>query len=291
MSLSLVLALLLRIFVNPLANVFQKKMTDGGFDPLILSFSTYLFLSLAGIPYALFVDWTRLTPSFWCYAAIVGLLGALGNGFLVLAMKYGELSVLGPINAYKSVVGILVGAMLLAEIPNLAACLGVMLIIGGSYYVLDGTGERFSWRLLRRADVKYRLLAMIFGAVEAVFIKKVIQLSTPELSLLTWCWFGAIFSLPFLFRKSRATSVRIPRSLYRWLPGVVFCVGAMQLSTNYAFDRMPVGYALALFQLSAIVSVFFGYHFFRERNIVQKFCGSLIMVSGSVLIILFRGRT
>lgn len=61
----------------------------------------------------------------------------------------------------------------------------------------------------------------------------------------------------------------------------------MQYSTNYVFLKMNVSYALALFQLSAIVSVFLGYKIFSEKNIAKKLFGSVIMVIGAVLIILF----
>lgn len=63
-------------------------------------------------------------------------------------------------------------------------------------------------------------------------------------------------------------------------------VGA-QLSTNYVFENMHVGYALALFQLSTLLSVALGYKMFNERNVLKKAIGSLIMIVGSVMIILW----
>jgi drug/metabolite transporter (DMT)-like permease len=51
---------------------------------------------------------------------------------------------------------------------------------------------------------------------------------------------------------------------------------------------MPVGYALSLFQLSTIVSVFFGHRFFNEQDIRKKLIGSAIMIAGSVIIILLK---
>jgi drug/metabolite transporter (DMT)-like permease len=62
----------------------------------------------------------------------------------------------------------------------------------------------------------------------------------------------------------------------------------MQLTTNYVLDHMPVGYALALFQLSTIVSVLLGYRIFKEGEIAKKLLGSAIMLVGSVLIILLK---
>ena len=60
----------------------------------------------------------------------------------------------------------------------------------------------------------------------------------------------------------------------------------MQLTTNYAFAHMPVGYALSHFQLSTQVNVLLGYRIFREKDIRKKFIGTTIMIAGSVMIIL-----
>ena len=59
----------------------------------------------------------------------------------------------------------------------------------------------------------------------------------------------------------------------------------MQFSTNVVFARMNVGYALALFQLSGVASVVFGFVFFREQNILRKLFGSLIMSLGAAFIV------
>jgi drug/metabolite transporter (DMT)-like permease len=51
---------------------------------------------------------------------------------------------------------------------------------------------------------------------------------------------------------------------------------------------MAVGYALSLFQLSTLVSVLFGYRFFKELDIRKKLIGSTIMIIGSIVIILLK---
>ena len=59
----------------------------------------------------------------------------------------------------------------------------------------------------------------------------------------------------------------------------------MQLATLIAFRAMPVGYALALFQLSAVVSVLLGARYFAEQSIVRRLAGSAVMVAGAALIV------
>ena len=63
----------------------------------------------------------------------------------------------------------------------------------------------------------------------------------------------------------------------------------MQLSTNYVFARMNVGLALALFQLSTIVNLFIGYKVFKEKDILKKFVGIVIMLIGSAFILILNG--
>ncbi len=285
------IAVIFRIFSIPLGNVFQKQLTLRGNHPLMVNFLTYLLLGIASIAIIPIMCRTELLPGFWLFSVLGGICGALGNGFMVKALEKGDLSVLGPINSYKSVIGMLVGIFLLGEIPSFFGICGITLIVFGSYFVLDTTEERFTWALFRRKEIQYRIWAMVLTAIEAVFVKKVILASSPVISFACWCWFGCLFSFFFLFIfgvkwSQEVKSITIP-DLKKYL-GLVACMGIMQLSTNFVFDHMPVSYGLALFQLSSIVSVWLGYKFFRETSILKKILGSAIMIAGSVVIIFFK---
>ncbi len=284
-----IFAVLIRIVVNPLSNVFQKRICSEGQSPSFANFLTYLLLSILVAPFAMNIPWSTFPPSFWGNALLIGIFGALGNGFLVHAVKLGELSILGPINAYKSVVGMGFAVFLLREFPDLRGLLGVLFILLGSYFVLDATTERFTWKLLRRAEFQYRIAAMVFAAVEAVFIKKVILVSDPNVAFVVWCLGGAAFSFLSLLISGKTAWIPEFRFAGRHVGfylALVFCVGSMQVATNYAFDKIPVGYALALFQLSSILSVVYGFLFFNETSIRRKLLGTAMMVLGSVLIVL-----
>ncbi|MGZ3861407.1 MAG: EamA family transporter [Flavisolibacter sp.] len=287
------IAVLFRILSNPVANVFQKDLTVRGHHPLVVNFLSYLGLGVLCIFIGFRVSWNQLPPDFWRYAIGGGIVGSVGNAFLVKALQKGDLSVLGPINAYKSVVGIIVGMFLLGEQPNLWGLLGTLLIIGGSYFVLDTTPERFSWALLRRKEIQYRIWAMALTAVEAVFTKKVILASDVPTALFSWCWIGAVFS--YLFLQINKVSL-LPNLRFFTTSDLgkyfflVLCIGAMQLTTLFVFDHLPVGFALALFQLSTIVSVLLGHRIFREQDIRKKLLGAAIMMVGSIVIILWNGK-
>lgn len=238
---------------------------------------------------AWFVPWRSLPIPFWTYSLLAGVAGALGNGFLVKALQRGDLSVLGPINAYKSVISMIIGLFLLHEIPDGWGLLGVALIISGSYYVLDSPGQPLSWAIFQKAEIKYRIWAMILTAIEAVLTKKIILASSPQIAFISWCWFGALFSfLLLLFNDIRVGSAIKKLSTHdiRTFLFLLICIGTMQFTTNWAFGHMPVAYALSLFQLSTIMSVLLGHKIFQEKDIRRKLIGSFIMLIGSVAIIL-----
>ena len=285
-----ILALVVRILSNPYSNVVQKKLSLRGFKPLWISFFSYFLLSIFVIFPAIFVDWSVFEPVFWKYVLISGLIGALGNWFLTEAIKYGELSVLGPINSYKSVVSIAFAFFILHEIPSLAGLFGIFLIVLGSYFVFDSVSGGFSFRIFLRKDIRYRIFALILTALEAVFIKKIIVMSDVLVSFILWCVSSAVFSFVLmLFTKNKIkeefylSTKRYP--LYFLL--LSFSMFLMQFSTNIVFEHINVSYALALFQLSSLVSVVLGWKYFKEKNILKKLLGALIMVFGAAVVILF----
>lgn len=282
--LSTAIAVFLRIFSNPVANMYEKKVSSEG-SSLYTSFYSYLIMGLCCVPFAFQYDWAAMPTAFWKYAIIAGALCATGRACMIKALQLGELSVLGPINSYKSVVGLIIGIFLLSEIPSLYGLLGMALIIWGSWYVFDTQEEGFSWKLLKRKDILLRFTALILTGIEAVILKKVIMLSSVTMSYMMWAWTGAFFTfvLILLTRKEFTPMKRPQIPMY-----LIICIGlaVMQLSTNYVFQHMKVGYALALFQLSTIVNLIFGIKFFHEGDFVKKLIGTIIMMIGSVVIIL-----
>ena len=282
------IAVLLRIVSNPVANVFQKRLTQGRHDPLAVNFVSYFLLSLFCIALSWRVDWASLPPEFWFYAVVAGVFGAVGNGFLVKALAKGELSILGPVNSYKSVVGMVVGIFLLGEVPSLMGLLGVAVIIFGSYFVFETMDEGFTWSLLKNQEIRYRIYAMVLTAIEAVFIKKVIIHSDTLVSFMAWCWFGALFAFVQLLLSKADIQSECRKATWADAAAclaLVACIGTMQFTTNFVFSRIDVGYGLALFQLSTIVSVLLGYRLYHEQGIAKKLVGSAIMIAGSVMVI------
>lgn len=307
-------AVVFRIVSNSLGSVFQKRLAARGRRPFFVNATTFFLLTLACVGPALSFDSTGFGPIFWRDVVVSGVLCAVGNACLVAALGRGELSILGPINAWKAVVGLIFAFFLLGEAPTFPALFGVFLIGVGSYFVLDASPERFSFRLLfQNSAIRLRVAALILTALEAIFIKKIVLAAGPTTAFFLWSATGAVFSTLSLgvaaflsaisprFASSTQSVQSIQSAQAPQLPqtsrfslrdalelvATALCVGGMQLSTNFVFERLDVGLALALFQLSALLNVLLGWRLFRERGVVKKLFGATITVLGASCVVLF----
>ncbi len=277
--------LIIRIVSNPVANVFQKKISND-ISCVVINFYSYLILSILCLPFcSKYLSYEMITSYFILLTLLAGFLCALGTVCVIKAINIGELSVIGPINSYKSVVGLISAFIFLKEIPSVWALFGIFLIIYGSKYVFDCETEGFSFKLLKRKDVQLRFLGLILTGIEAAILKNIILISSVEACFIFWCFMGLLWSFIFSLITKKDFSVKSKNVILN-LFIIAVCLGLMQYSTNFVFERMNVGYALALFQLSSLLTVFFGYKFFKEKSFKRKLLGSLIMIIGSVFIIL-----
>lgn len=278
-------AVLTRIFSNSIANLFQKQASESNSSVKINTYS-YLIMSLMCIIPALFVDWTVYNTEFWLNVFMAGVLCTTGTLALIEALKIGELSVLAPINSYKSVVGLISAFILLRELPTVKEFVCVIFIIIGSYFVLAEDGQKFSISLFLRKDVRLRFFALICSGVEASFLKKIILLSNFKISLILWCFCGLICSLIIMIIKKEKEPVKLPIKTVKQCFVIGSMLILMQLTTNYVFSKMDVGVALSLFQLSSLVSLFFGYKVYHEKNMRKKITGTVIMILSAVGILM-----
>ena len=284
--LATICALGFRIVSNPIANMLQKALSERH-SAVLINLYSYGLLSLAccvnlGFSGYSFVSYNL---NFWGYVLLAGFLCSLGTVCLIKALQCGELSVLGPINSYKCLVGLVFGLVILGEVPSVRAILGLLLIVCGSWFIFDTVKEGFSFKLFKRKDIILRFCALFLTGAEAAILKKIILLSSAEESFILWCFSGFVFSILLMFLFKKKIQPLLKKDLFAIFV-IAICLGVMQYSTNLVFQRLDVGLSLALFQLSSVVAILFGYKVFRESNIVKKLIGAIIMIGGSCLILL-----
>jgi drug/metabolite transporter (DMT)-like permease len=288
-----VLVVIVRIVANPFSNVFQKQLAQRSAEPLFIIAATHGLLTALALPLLLGRPPGTLGVGFWANMLTAVALAVAGNVLLVYALRSTDLSVLGPINAYKAVLSLLLAVVLIGEVPTVFGLIGVTLIVAGSYFVIDrepGQARGSAFRqFTREPGVRLRFAALICAATEAVFLKRALLLSSPITAFLMWAVLGfpvAAMAAVLLRSGIAAEMTRLRREwrTYLWLAATT---GLMQVTTLLTFGTLQVGYSLALFQLSTLITVYLGYRYFQERNIGRRLLGSFVMVIGAILIVTF----
>src|SRR5262245_53295246 len=130
------LAIVVRILANPIANAFQKQLTRRSAHPIFIITSVHAVLTVLCLPYGVVVGF-HFPTAVWTNMLVAAFLAVTGNVLIVAALSEADMSVLGPINAYKSVVGLILAIFLVGERPTLMGLIGVLLIVDGSYFIID----------------------------------------------------------------------------------------------------------------------------------------------------------
>lgn len=276
--------LLLRIIVGPFTNAYQKKLTEKGANSIFIVTITYLFLSILMLPLIITSSFENIDSKFWISILIAAVIDAVGNIFLVQSLRLTELSVYGPINSFKPVVAMVLAYFLIAEKPSINGILGTLIIIGGSILL---TYNKNTEKFVLHKGLVYRFIGILFSALGAVYTKKAIVYANPEISLFFWALFGLpvlAIAMIILYRKNLSENILIVNTSKKLYLNVIVLFSLMQYLTMLAFNITYVGYSLAVFQLSSIVSVILGYKFFKEENILIKLISSIIMIIGTIFI-------
>lgn len=285
------LAIALRVVSNPCSNALQKALGAAGWPAPVLLAITHGLLGPVAMVILLRAGDT-LRPEFWRWSLASAVLAVAANWLILEAVRRSDLSILGPINAYKPWVGLLPSWFLLGELPRGADWVGMGLVLLGSV-VLGGGGSTAagrSWGFLSDRGVQLRFLALVFSSAEAATLRRAVEASDPGRAFAAWLLLGFLVAAPFAWSARRACP-QDRADLVRRLPaGLALAVttGLMQASTLIVLDSLPTGVALSFFQLSAVLSVFLGRAFFREAQFTRRLAGACVMTAGAVILVLSR---
>jgi drug/metabolite transporter (DMT)-like permease len=247
---------------------------------------------------------------FWVWMTFACALEVPGNYLLLRSLQRTDLSVFGPLSSYKPIVGMLLAWLLLAEVPNSLGLIGMLIVLGGSYLLADpntvqSNGNVYPQSNFWHQGVRDRLLGVALTAAGAVVMKISMLASDSVTSLAVWSAAGWAIALVFLAglkttqslrQKAQIQNTPIANARNRFIrlafaPNMVWialAMMAMQGCTIIILKQIPVGYALALFQLGSLLSVYVGHRWFGERQIWKRLAAAGIMLVGATMIVLSR---
>lgn len=294
-TLSLAL-LLIRVAASAWASVLQKQLFAQGYRPTEIVYRGLAWMTIASTPAVIAsylmhpndgTPWSAMAFPL----AVACLLDGVGNVLLVASIGRGELSVIGPINSYKPLVGLLGAWWWLGERPGSLSLLGMGVILAGTWCLAQGRSNDRGATPMHAVAARFASIGLT--ALASVFLKESL-LRAPWLEVL-WGWaLGSSVVAMSIDKLMCMTGSPRPRqslptaggSLDPKLAWIALAYALLQGSTVLLFRTIPIGPALALFQLSGILQVFLGWRLFREPHLGWRLLASLVMAVGATMVLL-----
>jgi len=278
---------LLTAFGASALNVFLKQLSD--FTPNFLSWVrfTAASLSLALIIW-IFIGWEFPPLAFWLIVLFAKVpIEILLAWLSTKSVQISDISIVGPLNASLSSIFLIpVGFFILGELPTLIGFIGVLSIIGGSFFLGQKEGEKFSLKgglleLLRDRGVRLAIIAAFVASIAISVTKFSFQyVSNPLIAAVCASASLAIILVPHAFTQKKIALHKNAKPL-----GGLWLTSSVSIALhNYGLSLMPAVYFISIKRLSILFDVVFGRVFFKEAHVEERFIGAVCMVLGIVLI-------
>jgi drug/metabolite transporter (DMT)-like permease len=280
-----------RLLFSSFANVFQKKLTLAGLHPFFIVMSSYVVLTAICIPLVWLIELNTLSETFWLNIFFAAALDMAGTLFLVMSLSKTDLSVFGPLNAYKVVISMLLAMVFIGEIPSMQGFVGVMIIVAGSYFLFPASADAAKanpLRLLLQKGVQYRFLSILLFSIGTLPLKQAVIAGGALATTVFWCVIGlplAVLGARWVIGKKLIGELHHSRDNLQQFIALGMLIFLMQYMTMIVFAQLLVAYSLALFQLSMVLQVFLGHRIFNEPHLWQRLGACGVMVAGSLMVL------
>ena len=264
-------------------NMLVKSANDKVAYNVHIQIATALFVSIYTIifyPEALYLH----KPTLY-YALLSSFFFALYQHFAAVSYKYADVSMVYPLTTSSPLFIIIWAYFLLDEKISLMGVLGIVLILAGCYImnVTRGKGNKNALY-----GIFLALLSAFLYSFGALADKMGVGTVNTHLYIMLMANFISLYSIlfaSFSHRKSRTLHKKVAEKIQWKLVAVGGIIMAASIVTyRLGLVDMQISYATALRQLSSFFGVFMGIFFLKESYGLQRVIGSIVIISGIVLI-------
>ena len=215
-----------------------------------------------------------------------------GIGFFLhlRAIQVSPLSLTLPYLSFTPVFMILTGALVLDELPNAWGICGIGIICAGGY-ILNLTPGRHSvlapLKGVFQEKGSWLMLIVAFAySLGAVFGKQAIMHSSPLFFAIT---FFTMLNMLLLALFRVGGKIKLQSFYARRQKGIIagLLFFAHILLHAFAISLTKAAYMISVKRLSVIIGLIYGGAVFKEKNLMVRTIGTLLMVSGAVVITLW----
>lgn len=278
-------ALLTAVF-NSLKNVSSKKGLRS-LDEYAVSWFIYFLPAVFILLSFLFVEFPRFGPDFYPVLIADCVLSVIATLLSMRALLKSDLSIVMPMTAFTPLFMLATSYVMLGEFPNAAGCLGVVLIVIGTYF-LNIKERRNGWimpfkALVREDGPRLMLGAAFIWSITGGMDKIAVRNSSPVFFAMAENLLMAVILFPFAWKKIRRQRNEIRKEKFH-LAAVGIFSALMTVFQMLAVSQTLVVYVVAIKRLAILLSIILGGLIFKEKNIGSKLAGGAVMVLGVLLI-------
>lgn len=213
--------------------------------------------------------------------------GATGASWLCYfkALQLGDVNKVTPIDKSSTILTILLAFLLLGEIPTMWMGLGIILLIAGTYMMIQRR-ESASSDIKSKSWLFYAVLSAVFAALTSILGKMGIQgvgsnLGTAirTIVVLVMAW-GIVF-----FQKKHVLIKDIDRKSLIFIALSGLATGLSWLCYYRALQEGKASVVAPIDKLSIVVTIAFSYLFLKEKLTRKAFVGLLLIITGTMLLL------
>jgi drug/metabolite transporter (DMT)-like permease len=289
--------------------IIKNHITDR--DPRILTALGFLLSGVLLLSISAVRVFPVIGPDYMSAVVISGILNIIGLSLIFRAMESSDLSLSMPMLSFTPVFLIGTSYILLHEVPSAAGIAGICSIVSGSY-VLNISAEHEHFldplkSMVQNRGTWYMLIVAFLFAISINEDKIAMLNSDPVFGMAFTLLIvsGAFAVIVVLSPKSAehsplispgqdpSPSGHLQKTVFSLRPYIVpailagIFISAECVSINVAYTLQIAPYVIAIKRLSIIVMVLYGTIICAENEIRTRLLGSVLMVGGAVILLLF----
>lgn len=250
---------------------------------------------LFSIPFLLilfpFIKVPSVPPIFWWTVLFLLPLEITSLLLYTIAIKVSPLSVTIPFLALTPVFLIFTSFMILRELPSNYGILGIILVAGGAYLLnihtkRSGLVEPIRAILKEKGSILMIIVAFIYS-ISSNLGKVAISHSSPIFFAIFYPPYISLFITPLLLVRYKGEVFWLVRKTWTSFILIGLFSAMMIIFHNLSIASIEVPYMISIKRMSLIFSVLYGYIIFKERDIMERLLGSVVMLIGAGVITIF----
>lgn len=276
--------------IDAFGNLFNKKASKQGIDPLIISWANNILVVLLVLPLIFFVD-LRITSGYIKALCVTGTINVFATIMYMRAVSKGDISEIIPMLSFTPLFMLITSPIIVGELPKPGGIAGILLVVLGSYLLNINLRSRDLLApiaaLYKNSGTRLMLIVSFLFSITSNFDKVAVNYSSPmqHLLFLNLYVFAGVSIVMMASRKFSYSQLSAGR--YN-----LFILSLLNLAGSllflFAITYTYVAYVISLKRTSGMLSVLLGHYFLKEPNIRERILGSVIMFIGVILILFTR---